>query len=364
MKRFFSVLVTVIVLSMCFSSCQSEEKTEEIAEEVVPSTIHIYTTDESFENKLEYVWFKHQDWKERVEVVVLPKEGYAQAIDNLFLGPQSVEQSEETEGQEPQEYKYPDIIIVDSTDLSHFVTSDDTIAVNELGLKEDDFAQMYEYTLKVATTDDGTLKGLTWKVNPGAFIYRKSLAMDILGFDDEDNVQSYLKDWDTFVDTARVINKKTSGSIKMLDKVDLDNMEYDISAIDMTDKNYFSSVNLGKVFGYFCSADMFSKFDEVCKGSSRGDFAVCKGPQSFVGDGAWIMATKKCADKELAGKIMKALCAESDIQKKIFENDNEFVNNRRQMSNAYNSGKGKLEVLGGGDYISVYDKVAAKVGQE
>ena len=90
MKRFFSVLVTVIVLSMCFSSCQSEEKTEEIAEEVVPSTIHIYTTDESFENKLEYVWFKHQDWKERVEVVVLPKEGYAQAIDNLFLGPQSV----------------------------------------------------------------------------------------------------------------------------------------------------------------------------------------------------------------------------------------------------------------------------------
>ena len=42
------------------------------------------------------------------------------------------------------------------------------------------------------------------------------------------------------------------------------------------------------------------------------------------------------------------------------EEKNIFVNNTRIMSNAFNTGKGKLDVLGSDDCIEVYDDRAKK----
>lgn len=366
MKKLLSVLMLIMILAISLVGCQTQEQQPQTEEEAAePSIIHIYSTDETIAQKFEYVWEKHTEWKDRVEFVVLPEEGYAETIDALFEGPLPVEENEGTEEPaEPVEYKYPDIVIADSSVVSHFTESDKILAIEDLGIVADDLEQMYEYTLKEVTTEEGALKGITWKANPGAFVYRKSIALECIGYDDEDNVQSFLKDWETLADTARVVEKKTDGNIHIIDNVDLSTMEYDIASIDMSDINYFKNINLGRVFGYFCTADMIEKLDKACKGDGRGDWAVCAGPQNFVGDGTWLFAAKDCSDKEFAGEVMKALCTESDVLKKIFENDNDFVNNMRVMSNAYNSGKGKTELFGSGEYIAVYSKAAQKAGQE
>ena len=226
--------------------------------------------------------------------------------------------------------------------------------------KSDDLVKAF-YLLK-DKFDKEDVMGVTWKVNPGAFIYRKSLAMEYLGYDDEDNVQSFVKDWDTLIDTARTISKKSNGAVKLLSSADVLDKQFEpgIANTYTAEANDINVSSQGTVFGYFCDLDVISKLEKVNKGTSNGDWAICHGPEGFVNGGSWMFVTDKCPDKELAGEVIKKLCTDSNVMAKMAENDREFVNNKKVMSNAYNTNKGKLELLGGGDYIKVFDKVATK----
>lgn len=374
MKRFIKLIASAVVIgSMLLCGC-GEKQVEAEAEVEAPKILHIYSYDENIAAKLEYVWERHSDWKERVEVIVLPKEGYASAIDSLLTADQ-VE-------------KYPDLILGDYEDVAHFVGSDEIVPVSELGFDESDTADMYEYTKSFVSDGDGNLKGVTWEARPGAFVYRRSLAAEYLGSDDEKNVQSYVKDWDTFIDTARALNKKTDGGVKMLasardiEKVysggcwmigeeaainsGMDKMldvqyalvknQFVVNA-DAEASSYLKAINLGNVFGYFADSEVLSLMEQNCTGESKTDWAVCRGPQGYINGGVWAFASKDCCDKEMAGNILKALCTDEAVLKKISE-EGSFINSKRVMSNAFNSGKGKISLLGGGDYIKVFNKVA------
>lgn len=63
------------------------------------------------------------------------------------------------------------------------------------------YSNAYQYTVDYATID-GKLKGMCWQATPGCFIYRTDIAEEVLGTSDPAKVQEYVKDWDTFLDTA------------------------------------------------------------------------------------------------------------------------------------------------------------------
>lgn len=375
MKRFIKVVVMMVILATLFMCGCGENTAEAELQEEAPKIIHIYSFDEDISDKLEYVWQKHSDWKERVEIIVV-SEDYVTTIDNLLT-------DKEVE-------KYPDLIVGDYKDVAHFVNSEETISVSELGLEEASFDNMYDYTKTFATDNDGNIKGVSWEITPGAFVYRRSLAAEYLGSDDEKNVQSYVKDWDTFIDTARALQKKTDGGVKMLASVhDIDktftgaswmngeeavvNSDFDklldvhyalnknqfVVNADAEAESYMKAINLGNVFGYFADADVLKQMEENCTGDSKSDWAVCKGPQGYINGGVWMFVSKKCCDKEFAGEVVKALCTDEAILKNIFEENGTIVNNKRVVSNAYNSGKGKITLLGGGDYLQTFDKTAS-----
>lgn len=349
MKKVSVFLIGLLVSVMLAAGCGEPVPEEPVVEE--PPIIYIYSSNDEISEMLNFVWEKHEDWKERVECVVLPEEGYVEAMASIIANP-------ETE-------KYPDVILADIEGTPYFTDADYIQTMQQVGFEENEFTQMYSYTKEYASDKEGNIRGLSWKACPGAFVYRKSVAFEYLGYDDEDNIQSFIKDWDTLIDTARTINKKSGGSVKLLDSVDVLDKAFEKNGYDdfIDNSRTYNAVSQGNVIGYFCDTDVLTKIEKV-SGSSKGDWAVCRGPKDFVTGGSWMFVTDKCKDVELTKNIIKELCIDQSILKKINDKSGTFVNSCKVMSNAYNTGKGKIDLLGGGDCIKVLDEVATNVSLE
>lgn len=369
MKKFVSIfLAGMMLLTVALTGCGQEQVPEE-PEVVQPKTIHVYTCDSDVQKVFEYVWNKNSEWKDRVEFIVLPKEGFAEAVDATVS--------------DKENEKCPDVIIADNSLVSHFTKAEYTDVLSEF--TEQELSLMYPYTKEAVTTEE-ELKGVTWEVNPGAFVYRKSIISEYIGADDAKNVQSFVKDWDTLIDTARAIDKKFTGEIKMLASAeDVDKIfaidlwpgaavAEDYQGVSATiEKNkysaglksdaddYYNAANQGTIIGYFCNMNGLNKLEQRCKVASKDDWGVCVGPKEYVTANNWMFVTKKCEDREFVTQMIKALCTDADILRTMFENGNIFVNNTDVIAGLSKAGKGKLDFLGSNDYIKVMSKAASCV---
>lgn len=364
-------LAAVLFASALLAGCGNTQETEEVVEEA-PKILHIYSDSDEISKVLEYVWEKNPEWKERVEFVTLPENGFAEAVDAVVA--------------DKENEKCPDIIVSKNAGLTHFTESEYTEALLDLGFEDNDFEQMYSYTKEAATDGEGKIKGITWKASPGAFVYRKSIAQECFGASDADNVQSFIKDWDTMIDTARAIGKKTSGEIKIIASVkdidkafgvdlwsdravseDLQNVSAVLeknkftAGLEVNSDAYYNAANQGTIFGYFCDMNTLGKLEMRCKVASKDDWGVCSGPQGFVTSGEWLFVTKVCEDREFAAQLIKSLCTDEAVLTSLFENENIFANNSVVMTKLAKVNKGKLDFIGGNDYIRVFDKAASKL---
>lgn len=91
-----------------------------------------------------------------------------------------------------------DIFLVEADYALKYVDSEYTVDVKDLGLTDEDMADQYQYTKDIVTDSNGAIKGTTWQATPGLFAYRRSIAKDVLGTDDPEQVQEALSDWDKF----------------------------------------------------------------------------------------------------------------------------------------------------------------------
>ena len=101
-----------------------------------------------------------------------------------------------------------DIFLIEADYALKYVDSPYTLDVRaDIGLTDEDLADQYAYTQEIASAD-GVLKGVTWQATPGLFAYRRSIAKDVLGTDDPDEVQAQLSDWDKFDAVAAKASEK------------------------------------------------------------------------------------------------------------------------------------------------------------
>lgn len=356
----------------------------------VEDPFYIYSWNTELGDRLEYVYEKYPEIKDRV-VYVNIGDGYIyqEKIDSLLATPDAKE--------------YPDMMAVEAGYIMKYTNSDYTLPVTDLGLTDVDLAEMYPYTLTIATDQrNNQLKGVSWQACPGSYMYRRSLAEKYLGTSDPAEVQEYVKDWDTFLDTARTIKEKSYGATKILSSNDdvqnvfwsnksspwvdenknfvyddsLDKMldvEYTLEQEDLSCKTscWTEEWNAGpstdEVFSYFgCTWFLHWTIKANCGGESvgegtYGDWAMCQGPSTYYWGGTWLCALQNCSDKELAGKIMKVLCCDTDVMTKMSEETLDYVNNKKAMMNLSDSGKGAYGFLGGQDFISVFSPLAENI---
>ena len=83
-----------------------------------------------------------------------------------------------------------DIFLVEADYALKYVDSAYSLDVmKDVGLKKKDLANQFQYTKDVMTDSKGKLKGVSWQACPGGFVYRRSMAKELLGTDDPAKVQ-------------------------------------------------------------------------------------------------------------------------------------------------------------------------------
>ena len=101
-----------------------------------------------------------------------------------------------------------DLFVASEDDLSIYVSGTYAQDVKgTLGLTDAELDDQYPFTQQMATDEDGILKAVSYKATPGVFIYRRSIARQVLGSDDPAVVQQAVAGWDEFMNTAAQMKK-------------------------------------------------------------------------------------------------------------------------------------------------------------
>ena len=93
-----------------------------------------------------------------------------------------------------------DLFLAEADYILKYTDSPYTQDVTAIGVT--DFSNTYEYTVQAASDSSGVVKGVSFQCCPSALIYRRSIALDVLGTDDPDEVQAQLVSWEKFAVVA------------------------------------------------------------------------------------------------------------------------------------------------------------------
>lgn len=296
-----------------------------------------------------------------------------------------------------------DIFLIEADYALKYVDSPFTLDVRaDIGLTDEQLAGQYKYTQDIATAD-GVLKGVTWQATPGLFVYRRSIAKDVLGTDDPTEVQAALSDWDKF---DAVAEQAAAKGYKMLSgyddsfrtfsnnvsapwvdgttvKVDANIMKWVEQTKNYTEKGYNNKSSLwndvwaadqgptGKVFGFFYSTwgINFTLLGNSLADSNApaevgngifGDYAVCEGPQPYYWGGTWICAAAGTDNTATIKDVMVSLTCDKDIALAITNDTQDYTNNVAAMDELASSDYASA-FLGGQNHIALFAKAAPKI---
>lgn len=274
-----------------------------------------------------------------------------------------------------------DIFLVEADYALKYVDSDYTLDVKkDIGLTDADLANQYKYTKDVMTSN-GNLKGVSWQATPAGVIYRRSIAKDVLGTDDPDQVQSYLSDWAKFDgvaaqaaakgyqmvsgydDTFRVFSDNVTSPWVKNGEITIDPAIYEWIAQTKTytDRGYNNKTSLwndawnkgmmmdSKVFCYFGPGwliDFCMHKDDATSAAYDGDWGFCPGPQGFSWGGTWICGASGSDNVDLIKDVMLTLTCDEATMTTLAKETGDFANNEKAMATLANSDYAST-VLGG-----------------
>lgn len=297
---------------------------------------------------------------------------YQNALDEALLNQDSASADDKV-----------DLFLVEADYALKYVDADATMSVSDLGITESDIADQYQYTKDVMTDSNGVLKGLSWQGCPGGLIYNRDAALEVLGTEDPDEVQEYVKDWDTYLETAKKMKEagylmtatandpyrvfSNNVSIPWVDadkKIQIDdNLQTWVEmSKEMVDAGETTSEDLwgdkwnsgfypdGKVFAYFGPAWLFNfsmAADDEGSIANSGRWGLCVGPQSFFWGGTWICGATGTDNADLVADIMKTMTTDETVLTEIVNDDDDFVNNSKVMEQFANDESYQSKILGG-----------------
>lgn len=267
--------------------------------------------------------------------------------------------------------KQVDMFLVEADYATKYTSADAGVAmdVKDLGLTDDDLANMYDYAKNIVTDTNGVTRGVSWQCAPGFFAYRKDIAQEVLGVSDAADVQAKINSWDNFNAVAKqmkdagyyMVSDYTEGSrnfnaarssawvndgvVSVPAEVD----EWCDMAKDWYDKGYMHGGNNfdgtgnwgadmgedGKVFGYFaCTWYLnFCMKPNTTENPESEDYkwGLCQGPDAFYWGGTWMCASTSCTNTALAYDIMYNLTCNVDVMKEMAKKELNFANNKKAM---------------------------------
>ena len=411
MKKFWKLLVGLALISamaFAFAGCggsEEEATTDEGAAE--GTTLNIWCWNDEFQSRFNDYYPEVKEVAEDKSTTTLndgtvvkwtinPNEGnnYQDKLDEALLAQADADADSKI-----------DIFLVEADYALKYVNSEATMSLADLGLTDEDMAEQYQYTKDIVTDGDGVIKGTTWQATPGLFAYRRSIAKDVLGTDDPEEVQAALADWDKFDEVAakahdkgykmlsgyddsyRVFSNNVSAPFVEDGKtinIDPNVMNWVDQTKEYTDKGYNNKTSLwdeswakdqgpkGDVFGFFYStwginftlAGNSLETPEAEGGKLEegngiyGDYAVCQGPASWYWGGTWICGAAGTDNPTLVADVMRKLTCDKDIMKQITLDTQDYTNNQAAMTEIAEDPDFGSDFLGGQNHIALFVEAA------
>ena len=405
-RRFSSLLLVVMMVVMTVTGCGKSDGGNAAVEkdpDKQGKVLNIYCWNTEFQDRFEY--FKKSGKLPsdvKVNFVITPNENnaYQNALDAALLKQNDAAADDKI-----------DMFLIEADYALKYVDSDYTLdVINDVGLSKDDIKDQYQYTQDIVTNEKGVLKGVTWQATPGLFAYRRSIAKDVLGTDDPTKVQEALSTWDKFDkvaadasakgykmlsgydDSYRVFSNNVSAPwVDSNNKIQIDAniMKWVEQTKTYTDKGYNNKSALwdttwaadqgpkGQVFGFFYSTWginftlLGNALETPVKEGGKeevgngiyGDYAVCKGPQSYYWGGTWLCAAAGTDNADLVKDIMYTLTCDAETMTKITEDTQDYTNTVSGMNKLANSDF-KSAFLGGQNHIKLFAESAAKISMK
>ena len=430
-KKLLSVLLSTAMVASLLVGCGSsseeaapaetetteeatEETTEEVTEEVTEeeaepettevteaATMEAPSTDGWDESKKIYTYSWNDEFGSRLDLVLDKYPEYKDYVEHVNLGVSGTDGTYQTAVEtaiETGDEKYPSLIAADNDVAKNFTESDYTMNLADAGLTNDMYANAYDYTVQYGTVD-GNLKAVTWQAAVGNFTYRADIAEEVLGTSEPDEVQEYVKDWDTFFDTADKMKEAGYAMLSGPDDikyaiwdqqtqpwvtVDADGNEtltlddcvsdYFEKAKKLYDGGYTDQTSMwsdawsanfeGDVFGYFgCTWFVYWSIatTEDSATSTYGDWRVCQGPVSYHWGGTYVCIGADTPNPELAAFLLYELCCDSDMMASIEEETKDFVNNKEAVAKVIADGEGASDILGGQNPVETWAQAALDI---
>lgn len=272
--------------------------------------------------------------------------------------------------------------------------------------------QMYDYTKKVASNENGDVFGLSWQATPGGFFYKEKVVQE-LGLTDE-NIANYLTSWNGFFELAELCkNHKTesgqkiavvssitepikvfmssrekawvSNNVLQLEKVmfgptaednqncfdvvrSLHQNGYTHESSERTPV-WYADVDSDTCLGYFASCWGLN-FDLMENAQVKNGWRMCKAPVNYFKGGTWLSVPNRSGHKQAAKDFIKYVTTDEEFLTQRCIDTGDFMNNKKVMNEIVKTyecpfldGQNHFELLVdvadqiNGDLISPYDSL-------
>ena len=253
-----------------------------------------------------------------------------------------------------------DIFLVEADYALKYVDADVNVAMplSELGITDADLSKQYQYTKDVVTDANGELRGASWQACSAGLIYNRKIAEEVLGTQDPEEVQEFVKDWDAFNETAAKLKEKgynitstvndtyrvysnnvsapwvTDGKVAV--DANIDKWVTDSKALvdagetttaelwsDDWSKGFFED---SPVFCYFGPAWLINfsmHADEDGSVAKAGGWGLTTGPQGFYWGGTWICAAQGTDNPTLVKDIILKMTTDDKVMEDIAVKDSD-----------------------------------------
>ncbi len=403
MKKLMALLLAVVmVLGLCACAASDNtpattqasaatEKKEEAKTEVTEAApaeegkvFNIYAWNEEFKGFFE----KYYTVPEGVTVnwIITPSDGnaYQTKLTEALLNQANVADDEKI-----------DMFLAEADYILKYVDSEYTQDITALGVT--DFSNTYTYTVQAASDASGVVKGVSFQCCPSALIYRRSIAQDVLGTSEPDEVQALLDSWDKFnavaadakakgyymtsseAETFRVFSNNgeaplvdENGNLVLNDAI----RAWQAQAKDFSDKGYTLTCDIwsdectaqmfadGKTMCYFGPAWYFN----FCMGNAQdpdkgcyGDWAICEGPQAHFWGGTWLLAATGSDNPTMLADIMNTFINDEEVCSALIQNESQFTNNQAVNAKFAADPEYGNAFLGGQNDVAVFLELAKNI---
>lgn len=398
MKRLLALVVAVLMLAALQLGFAEEAFKTEFAVEATGKTFHIYSWNDEFQGMLAKYYIPAvggsvaEDGSlllpngDKIEFVINPNDNgvYQQKLDAALAAGEQI-----------------DMFLMEADYILKYVDSEYTVALESVGITEDMMKEQYPYTIDAAKDSKEVIKGSSWQAAPGLFLYRRSLAEKYLNVKTPEEMQEKVKDWDSFIDTARKVNEASKGETKLIAsngdawqvirtartqpwvneslKLVIDDQVkwyFDFAKTLFTEnltanaapwsEAWNAGIGNDSVLGYFFPTWGIQWVMTGNSGGKKpgegtyGDWGAVNGPQPYYWGGTWLAVGQKCENLPLAKSIIEYFTLNAASMKDYCLKSKDYVNNKAAVQAIIDDGF-SFDFLGGQDHYKLFQEVTSLI---